>query len=329
MISIIIPVYNSRRYLEECLASVLKQTYTDFEVLLVDDGSTDASAEWCAGVARSDSRIRFLSQPHQGASAARNTALAAANGEHVLFLDSDDTLHPRCLERMYRQMTARGATFAFCSYSSAPFEEDRLPDGHQAQQAEWDVLNGSEMLERFCRNNKVFGGIGGKLIARDAIGDLRFDVKLSLGEDTLFLYELLRTGITGVYTQAALYNYRAKRGTLSALRYTARGLGDVGSVCLQIWRREEECGRTDHARIWAGAYLNVIKKAMNHLPAGELRQWRAEVTQIRKSPYFRERPLRTRGAVFLAFYCHPVYRAIKISYRFLRRGKKGQNDKDI
>lgn len=329
MISVIIPVYNSRYYLEECVDSVLRQTYADFEVLLVDDGSTDSSVEICAGLAREDARIRFLARPHQGVCATRNAALLAAKGEHVFFVDSDDVLHPSCLERLYRQMTARRAALAFCRYRRAPFEEGDLAAWSQEQEAEGDFLNNHEGIVRFCRDNEIFGGIGGKLIAREALDGLRFDTDLSLGEDTLFLYELLRTGVSGVYMRAPLYYYRERAGALQSLRDTAKGLRDAGRVCQRVWQGEEACGRTDHARIWAGEYLRVIKKAMNHLPAGELRRWQAEATQIWKTPYVREQSLRTRGAMFLAFYCHPLYQSIKTVYRLVERGKKGPNDEDI
>lgn len=325
MISIIVPVYNARRYLQKCLASVFKQTYTDFEVLLVDDGSTDTSPEICTALARTDARIRCLTQPHEGVSAARNTALLAAKGEYLFFLDSDDELHPCCLEWLHREMTKQGAAFSFCGYRQEPFEEYGLPAGSPV----WEVLNSGQMLAQFCRNNILFGGIGGKMIAREAVGELRFDTGLSLGEDTLFLYELLRAGIAGVYTREPLYYYRAEQGALSALRSTAKGMRDIGRVRQRIEQGEEECGRTEHARLWADEYLSMLKHVMNRLPARELAKWRKEVAAERKRPYFRERPFRTRGAVFLAFYCPFVYQAIKTVYRFCKRGKKDQNDEDI
>ena len=90
--SIIIPIYNEEAYLREAIDSVLAQTVSDWELLLVDDGSTDASAAICADYAASDARIRMLRQPNRGLSAARNAGLAAAKGEWIAFLDGDDLL---------------------------------------------------------------------------------------------------------------------------------------------------------------------------------------------------------------------------------------------
>ncbi len=90
MISIIVPVYNVARWLDECISSVLRQTYTNWELLLIDDGSTDASPILCDNYAATDKRIRVVHQPNAGLSAARNTGLNMAQGEYVMFLDSDD-----------------------------------------------------------------------------------------------------------------------------------------------------------------------------------------------------------------------------------------------
>ena len=89
-VSIVIPVYNTSRFLEECIRSVLHQDFTDWQVILIDDGSTDGSGTICDQFAANDPRIEVLHQPNQGLSVARNNGLARAQGEFVLFLDSDD-----------------------------------------------------------------------------------------------------------------------------------------------------------------------------------------------------------------------------------------------
>ena len=89
-VSVIIPVYNVRLYLERCVQSVLRQTYKDLEIILVDDGSKDNSGELCDQLALSDQRIRVIHQENQGLSGARNTGIRQATGEYIIFLDSDD-----------------------------------------------------------------------------------------------------------------------------------------------------------------------------------------------------------------------------------------------
>lgn len=105
MISVIVPVYNVETYLEECLDSIQNQTYTDFEVLLVNDGSTDGSQAICECYCQADKRFRLMNQTNQGQSVARNTGVAASRGEFIAFVDSDDMILPNYLETLMHYMS--------------------------------------------------------------------------------------------------------------------------------------------------------------------------------------------------------------------------------
>ena len=105
MISVIVPVYNVERYLEECLNSIQQQSYTDIEVILVNDGSTDHSKTICERYCEEDSRFYFLNQTNQGQSVARNVGVAASKGEFIAFVDSDDIIQKNYLEKLIQYMT--------------------------------------------------------------------------------------------------------------------------------------------------------------------------------------------------------------------------------
>ena len=113
-ISVIVPVYNVEKYLPRCLDSILAQTFRDFELILVDDGSTDASGAICEEYAARDSRIRVLHQENQGQAAARNRALDIAQGEYIGFVDSDDYIHPQMFEILMRNAWAHDADISVC-----------------------------------------------------------------------------------------------------------------------------------------------------------------------------------------------------------------------
>lgn len=115
MISIIIPIYKAEAYLKECLLSIQKQTYTDFEAICVNDGSPDNSAIICQEVSDQDSRFILINQENGGVSSARNRALKEAKGEYVCFVDSDDMIEPHYLENLLN--LAKDGAFAVCSYS--------------------------------------------------------------------------------------------------------------------------------------------------------------------------------------------------------------------
>ncbi|WP_303979043.1 SP_1767 family glycosyltransferase [Streptococcus danieliae] len=123
LISIVVPVYNVSGYLRRCLDSILKQTYGQFEVILVNDGSTDGSGLICQDYATKDSRIRLVHQENQGPSAARNLGLQLAQGEYVTFVDADDFLEATYLEVLYRGLVENDADISICNFTS--FNEER------------------------------------------------------------------------------------------------------------------------------------------------------------------------------------------------------------
>lgn len=134
MISIIIPVYNVKDYFDACMKSVIAQTYTDFEVILVDDGSTDGSGAMCDSYASLDPRVRVIHTPNRGVSEARNTGLREACCEYIYFLDSDDIMMPDCLELMVAQLDLHPGVDMVCAGEVVPkagplrfFDFDQCP----------------------------------------------------------------------------------------------------------------------------------------------------------------------------------------------------------
>ena len=108
-VSVIVPVYNVEPYLEECLDSIINQTFNEIEIILINDGSTDRSGEIMERYALQDSRITVITQPHEGVSAAKNAGIRKASGKYILFVDSDDSIIPDTMEVLYRKATETGA----------------------------------------------------------------------------------------------------------------------------------------------------------------------------------------------------------------------------
>ena len=130
-VSVIVPVYNTEKYLAECVDSILDQTLYDIEVILVDDGATDSSAAICDAYAEKDSRVRVIHKPNGRAASARNAGLKIAQGEYIAFVDSDDWISPD----MYERMLAAGADVCLCDYvrfkgnQEFPFTQPNIRDG--------------------------------------------------------------------------------------------------------------------------------------------------------------------------------------------------------
>ena len=119
-ISVIVPVYRAEAFLHKCVDGILSQTFSDFEVLLVDDGSPDGSGAICDSYLAKDSRVQVIHQHNQGQAAARNHAIIQAQGEWVCFVDSDDLIHPQMLQRLYESAEHNGAGISMCPMVEAP-----------------------------------------------------------------------------------------------------------------------------------------------------------------------------------------------------------------
>ena len=182
MVSIIVPVYNVEEYLRECVDSVLNQTYSDVEVILVDDGSTDQSGNICDEYAKMDSRIKVIHKKNGGVSSARNTGIETASGERIIFVDSDDCIHPRLLES-YRELDDDSVTL-LCDYTTGKEEWKRFSTNDFQEHMEFVARE--KFMKLFYKDymNPPFN----KYFRADIIREhqIRFPEDMSLGEDLIF-----------------------------------------------------------------------------------------------------------------------------------------------
>lgn len=183
-ISVILPVYNSEYSIRRCIESVLNQTYSNFELIVIDDGSKDNSYNICQQILSNIDNAFLLSQENMGVSGARNTGLKQARGEFVFFIDSDDTLHFNCFHKL---MEINNYDLVACSYVKTNKKErfvypDILTDSHN------DI--GALLLNNLSVG---FSYVWGKLFRRSIIceNNILFDLSFSLGEDTLFINSYL------------------------------------------------------------------------------------------------------------------------------------------
>lgn len=181
-ISIIVPVYNTAKYLERCIDSIVAQTYADWELLLIDDGSTDDSAIICDEYAAKDERIRVFHKENGGVSSARNLGLDNAQGEWITFVDSDDYIEENFLKSFEGNLDADlvVGNMIIC-------EDGKLP-----QNIKVGILPGIyfhiQSALKGNLTNHAFCAPWGKLFYKDCIGDLHFDVGMRICEDTKFVY---------------------------------------------------------------------------------------------------------------------------------------------
>jgi glycosyltransferase involved in cell wall biosynthesis len=185
MISVIIPVYNAEKYLTHTIRCLQAQTCTDFEVLLVNDGSADRSAQICAESAKADTRFRVLTQENQGVSAARNKGLAASKGEYITFLDADDEVPDNYLETLYRALADSGCAMVVCDVavvdSGCETVRFTMPPQKLTQQ---------QALRFLLTRQGINSGPCAKMFRREVLDGLAFPA-LKAYEDILFVVEAM------------------------------------------------------------------------------------------------------------------------------------------
>lgn len=208
IISIIVPVYNVEKYLDRCVESILNQTFKDFELILVDDGSPDDCPAICDEWAEKDSRIKVIHKPNGGVSSARNEGLNIAQGEYIGFCDPDDVINPHMYELMYKTITDSGSDCSVCSFKS--FTNDlKLVINSFDRNANNLILENEASIEYFLGVGKtLLGSVWNKLIRKDLILDMRFNEKMVFGEDYCFALEaLLNCSRVTILENYELYYY--------------------------------------------------------------------------------------------------------------------------
>lgn len=203
LVSIIIPVYNSEKYLCECVESVLRQTYNNIQIILINDGSTDRSKDICDSFAIKDGRIKVIHNNNHGVSYARNLGIENAVGEFICFLDSDDWLSPEFIETFLKDFK-NDIDLVYGGY--AVYYENEMVQNVTATDVSKEIcinkqfdFNSLDSRKREC---------WGVLYRREVLRDVRFDSNLFVGEDTLFFAKAMKQCRKVYYESKVLYNYR-------------------------------------------------------------------------------------------------------------------------
>ena len=221
-ISVIVPVYQVEAYLPQCIDSILAQTFTDFELILVDDGSKDQSGTICDEYAGIDGRVRVIHKENGGLSDARNTGLERAVGKYFMFVDSDDYIAPTMVEHLYNSIQSERADIAICNFCYV-FDKKEKKDFSTDIKAE--VLRGKEIFY-YRKNDRSHGFwtvVWNKLYKRETLGKLRFRSG-KYHEDEFWANDMYQLDIRVVTIPDCLYYYRQRGGSIMGRESVARHL---------------------------------------------------------------------------------------------------------
>lgn len=261
MISVIIPVYNTEKYISRCVESVINQTYQNFEVILVDDGSTDESARICDEWVEMDTRITSIHQKNQGVSAARNNGLDVSKGEFISFIDSDDWLETEMFQRMIDAIIQFDAEIAACDFyeykDSENGKAECLKKNVWGKYQQNTLLEGKVLICELCKTMTLWN----KILKRSLIAEKRFDPALSYGEDAFFFMEQIVSAKKAVVVPYYGYYYFVNRS------------GNV--VSAPLCKKDKDCLET-------GKKIYDIAKGTGVPEAGVLRIYYAVGNILRK-----------------------------------------------
>lgn len=213
LVSIIVPVYKVENYLEKCVNSILNQSYKNIEVILVDDGSPDESGKLCEKMKKTDSRIIVLHKANGGLSDARNFGLQYAKGSLIMFVDSDDYIHPDMVETMYRKMEYDESDLVVCDFCKVN-QEGKLLENENGSNFESRVINNDEMLDMLCSESGWrLVPAWNKLYKKEIWKDLSFP-KGKLHEDEYIIHEVIEKSEKISLINNKMYYYVQRNGSI-------------------------------------------------------------------------------------------------------------------
>lgn len=242
LISVIVPVYKVEAYLPACVDSILSQTFSDFELILVDDGSPDACGAMCDGYARENSRIHVIHQENGGLSAARNAGLDIAKGKYVTFVDSDDVIMRDYLRELYLAITKNDAEVACCKFQN--FEDDK-PDVESAKsisKVHVKVMTGHDaVLSIYNATGEVNVNAYGKLFMMILFCGKRFPVG-KLHEDQALIPIVLCEAEAVVATDVYGYFYRQRPGSIMQKAFSQKRFDNLEGIdgCINYFRKKKD-----------------------------------------------------------------------------------------
>lgn len=282
MISVIVPVYKVAEYLDACIDSIVKQTYRNLQIILIDDGGNDNCPVICDAWAKKDKRIQVIHQKNRGLSGARNVGMKAAKGEFITFADSDDVLKPDMYELLHRAITENACDIAMC-YPEW-FREKEIPSLERYET--YTVKNiycDEKVLELFSKDviSVPIPVVWNKLFRRDIVEGHWFQKEIAT-EDAIFMLDVFSQIPKLVIINEPLYNYRLRKQSCSSterfcidkvnmMRYQTEKLraypaANTKSIiyCLNMIARDETrywlMGRTDLQSCYREAYLELYEQ---------------------------------------------------------------------
>lgn len=290
--SVIIPVYNSEKYLEKCICSIINQSYASFEVLLINDGSYDNSAQICEEYAKKDSRVRVFHQKNAGVSVARNKGLDNALGKWIVFVDSDDWVEDNYFQTLANSVSVdpdvdihlfgcfkvnEKEKTNFISFENEIYQKDKI----------------NSLLENTFSNMKLFWFPYTKVFSAELLFNIRFSERVFIGEDTIFSLEAIGNSKKIKFLDCNLYNYYSNPDSVTNSAYHVGLLSNMEShynirkdIIINKLRIISSDSRLDCAKYYVNHILFWLLENLKNAPDSIVKF--SEIEAIRNSIIYQE-----------------------------------------
>lgn len=259
-ISVIVPVYNSERYLNRCVESILSQTFSDFEIILIDDGSTDNSGSLCDSFSKKDQRVRVIHSRNEGAGASRNKGIVESIGEYLVFVDSDDYLHKTYFERL----SSHNEDVVFIDIDDVDSKGNVKRHEHLSM---YSTMDFSDFIKQQMTGKIPWGGVR-KCVKRKIVIEnaIRYSNNKT-GEEAIYSFLISRLSKTVGFIEGVCYYCQLHSDSLSQRKGDDDPLIGVATELRDVVIKRgdyEEYGSTVNAFFMVSAFASMLRMAQNH-----------------------------------------------------------------
>lgn len=323
LVSVIIPVYNVKLFLSEAIESVINQTYSNLEIILVDDGSTDGSGEICDAFAEKDSRIRVIHQENKGLSGARNAGLDIMAGEIVAFLDSDDAYYPEMIQSMVEVMLREDADAVMCQFESCYTQGKMLPKHCKRDCANPAVHDRKGALQALVEE-KIDWHAWNKVYRRDCLNSVRYP-QGKVYEDIETTYHILDKAHKVAVMNEPLILYRRRKGSITE-KYTINSAQDRIHAYAKIEKLVEdgipETYDETHKQCICRKEMSVLLNTYARC-GKDAKSYKSDILELGKKLNLKKCDIQTKAFYYLFRISPGLFKGIYLTLLYGKRGFGG------
>lgn len=336
LISVIVPVYNVEKYLSRCIESIINQTYTNIEIILVDDGSTDNSRIICDEYKKKDKRINVIHKKNGGLSDARNKGIEMSRGEYLCFIDSDDYIEESFVEELYEMCIKNNVKISQCSFEIVKeHNKNTKTEIEEKEETKYKNISCQEMIynsySKYPAHNVI---VCNKMFKKELFNDIKFTVG-RLHEDEFTTYKLIYLAERIFVTNKKLYNYYQREGSITNSTFNLKKLDYLVALEERLnffkEKKEERLYNKTQEQFCYYAIVSYYRCKKNLKEDSEVKEIEKELIKkyrIRVKELLKNKETRLlKKCVFGLGYIFPKNVAKILSnrdYRNVRRGKNGE-----